>query len=48
MKGSGGVILLIFLLTAFFKAGAVSQYYPAVQFSPKSVQPAEKRDNIGK
>ena len=48
MKGSSGVILLIFLLIGSFKAGAISQYYPAVQSSPPSFQQAEKRDSIGK
>jgi len=48
MKGSSGLILLIFLITGSFTAGAISQYYPAVQSSSPGIQPAEKRDGIGK
>ena len=47
MKSSSGLFLIIFLLTGSFKAGAISQYYPAVQSGPPNVQPAEKRDSIG-
>lgn len=38
----------IFICSFFFIAGVISQYYPAVQSISPGIQPAEKRDSIGK